>query len=301
MRRKKTGKILLAVLMVLVMSLGSTLAGFAAPILGNAGFESGDFTDWMLYLPAGAEADVVDSYLEYEPIEGEYFAIIKTDGPGSYSTLSQTVMAEAGDIIEGFAFFDYEDYHPYNDNAKVTIQWGCMEAIVYEQQGSWLENYENTPWEYWCFVVPEAGMYTVVAKISNSLDSVLDSYMGLDTVNTAEIDMDIKPGDPNYINLTQQGKLPIGILGSETFDVMEIVPETIRIGEVGLYEKQNGKLMFAFEDVNWDGYMDMICHFSVVELVDAGELNECTMGLTLTGSLLDPGYYFCAFDEVIIE
>lgn len=56
------------------------------------------------------------------------------------------------------------------------------------------------------------------------------------------VDIDIKPGsDPNSINLGEQGLLPVAILGSSTFDVSTIHPETIAIGGVDVAERGSPK------------------------------------------------------------
>jgi hypothetical protein len=91
----------------------------------NVGFEMGDFTDWTVYVPYGGSALVVQShytgYNWYYPMDGAYFARLKTDGPGSYTYLRQTVYLSAGQTISGWAAFDAQDYMPFNDNAMVRI------------------------------------------------------------------------------------------------------------------------------------------------------------------------------------
>src|SRR5439155_10688183 len=98
-------------------------------------------TGWTAVIPVGGSIDVVTSYnaivsgnwdtgypngqpgspVTYSPVDGSQFAVLKTDGPGSFTTLSQTFTANAGDRITGWAFFDAADYMPYNDHAEVVI------------------------------------------------------------------------------------------------------------------------------------------------------------------------------------
>lgn len=106
-----------------------------------------------------------------------------------------------------------------------------------------------------------------------------------------EVYVDIKPGsDPNSINLGKHGLLPVAILGSPEFDVETINPETIELGGVSLAErgsKKKLKLAFSLEDVNGDGFTDMITFFDVQTLVIGGVLEDTTVVLTLTATLHD--------------
>ena len=109
-----------------------------------------------------------------------------------------------------------------------------------------------------------------------------------------EVNIDIKPGsDPNSICLSDQGNLPIAILGTEDFDVTTIDPETILLGGVDLAERgspKRPKLAYSFEDASGpggtpDGYLDLMAFFSVQELITANALTEDTTALTLDANL----------------
>ena len=79
-----------------------------------------------------------------------------------------------------------------------------------------------------------------------------------------EVGLDVKPGAvPNAINVSSKGNIPVAILSSGTFyapgDVdlsfplmfggMSMQPSLIRCNAAG-------------EDVNYDGYVDLVCHFA---------------------------------------
>lgn len=106
-----------------------------------------------------------------------------------------------------------------------------------------------------------------------------------------EVDIDVKPGSyPNSICLSDQGNLPVAILGTEDFDVTQVDPETINVGGVYLTTRgsmKKPKLAYSLEDVNEDGYLDLMSFFDVQELIDAGVLAEDTTALTLTAELYD--------------
>jgi len=106
-----------------------------------------------------------------------------------------------------------------------------------------------------------------------------------------DVEIDIKPGsDPNSINLGEHGVLPVAILGSPEFDVAIINPETIELGGVSVAargSKKAPKLAYSLEDVDGDGYIDMMTFFDVQELVSIGALTGETTELLLTAALYD--------------
>ena len=76
------------------------------------------------------------------------------------------------------------------------------------------------------------------------------------------VSIDIKPGGlPNSINSKNQGSIPVAILSSATFDAPTEVNETsLTFGRTG----NEASLRFCSptpEDVNADGFLDMVCHF----------------------------------------
>ena len=157
----------------------------------NPSFETGDLSGWIVSLPLGGEAVAVTSYTTVPPVSpmvytafsGSYFARIKTNGPGSYSTVSQTFSAAAGDKISGWAWFVANDYMPFDDNAHVHIKLGAtVLATVFSASVSSIGDYGQTPWTYWEYTFTASGTYTVEAHLANVRDSAVDSQMGLDAV-----------------------------------------------------------------------------------------------------------------------
>ena len=78
---------------------------------------------WLCYCDYQLPMVLPERFLSL-PKHGSYFALLKTDGSGSYTTLSQSFYASAGDKICGWAFFKAEDYMPYNDSCAVYIKRG---------------------------------------------------------------------------------------------------------------------------------------------------------------------------------
>jgi len=97
---------------------------------------------------------------------------------------------------------------------------------------------------------------------------------------TIPITIDIKPGsDVNPINLRSQGTTPVAILGTETFDVTTVDVTAVRFAGAPIRVKPNGTLQYSYEDVNDDGIIDLVMHFSTQAL----DLDENSTEATLTG------------------
>lgn len=110
------------------------------------------------------------------------------------------------------------------------------------------------------------------------------------------VGIDIKPGSfPNSINLANGGNVPVAIFGSESFDVATIDLVTVTLAYAGVIIKKNGTPMASLEDVNGDGYMDMVVHFKTTEL----GLSETDTEAVLNGSTTD-GTAFTGTDSVRI-
>jgi hypothetical protein len=103
---------------------------------------------------------------------------------------------------------------------------------------------------------------------------------GTGVVPVLQVEIDIKPGEgPNCLNPESLGRTPIAVLGSEVFDASLIDRETVSIAGVPA-------LTHALEDVNGDGWIDLVVHFSTRDLNGAGLLTDGAE-LTLGGMLLD--------------
>lgn len=137
-----------------------------------------------------------------------------------------------------------------------------------------------------------AGDYTVHLTVTDK-----DGGVGMDelslTVPYIGIDIDIMPGtDLNPVNLKKKGRLPVAILGSADLDVADIDPSSLTLGDetdldTPIGQKKNGTYEAYLEDVNEDGFMDLVTMFPVTELVGDGDLTELSSELVLRGFLAD--------------
>jgi hypothetical protein len=82
-----------------------------------------------------------------------------------------------------------------------------------------------------------------------------------------KVDIDVKPGDePNYINTRSEGKTPVAILSTASFDAGAINPATIKVAGAGVNLRRNDTLASSLEDVNGDGLLDLVVHVNTKAL-----------------------------------
>jgi hypothetical protein len=168
----------IVVLLILIINLTTSLKQAQASII-NGSFETGDLTGWTAS-PAGL-VSVVSSYDTFTPVHGNFFALLEAGaGTGVYTTLSQTFSANAGDTILGWAFFQANDYMPYNDDAYVRIVQGNL--ILFSSSVSAVGDYGFTPWTFFAYTFPSSGTFTIEAGVRNVEDNALSSVLGLDYV-----------------------------------------------------------------------------------------------------------------------
>jgi hypothetical protein len=83
--------------------------------------------------------------------------------------------------------------------------------------------------------------------------------------------IDIKPGSyPNSINTGSRGTVPVAILSTPDFDAATVDPTTVTLAGASVKMKKKNKPMASLEDVNQDGYMDLMVHIDTRQL----ELNK---------------------------
>ncbi|MBE0526754.1 MAG: hypothetical protein IH631_07415, partial [Candidatus Thorarchaeota archaeon] len=92
-----------------------------------------------------------------------------------------------------------------------------------------------------------------------------------------QIEIDIKPCSLlNPINLKSQGKVVVAILTTDDFDASSVNPVTVEF--VGA-----SPVKWQFNDVDYDGDMDMLLHFNTQDL----DLTKDSTDATLTGETSD--------------
>jgi hypothetical protein len=102
-----------------------------------------------------------------------------------------------------------------------------------------------------------------------------------------QVDIDIKPGsDTNPINLKSRGVIPVAILGTTDFDVTEVDRATLAFGPGGATPAH--KALGHVEDVNDDGYDDLISHYRTQETsLSASDTEACVTATLIDGTPIE--------------
>ncbi len=182
----------------------------------NGSFETGDLTGWSAVIPVGGSINIVGSHTDpmtysdwggptvygttsWTPTEGNVFALLKTDGPGSITQLYQSFTAAAGDTLTFDYFWDSQDFVPYDDTCTGKLLSGegidgpVVAELFYHNVGSSYYgsgmgtdpgNFYGTPWISVSYDITTAGTYTLLITNMNAIDSGHDSYVGIDNVFT---------------------------------------------------------------------------------------------------------------------
>ena len=102
------------------------------------------------------------------------------------------------------------------------------------------------------------------------------------------VTIDVKPGSAtNPVSVRAGGTLPVAVLSTADFDARTIVVSSLRLNgqEVAIRSKtQGGGYMASYEDVNGDGRLDLVVHFTVKQVV-----SSATTSATLIGTSTEVG------------
>lgn len=158
-----------------------------------------------------ADGTVVPSYT-YLPTDGNYFLMLEsgTASTNTWRTFTQLITFSANDVlsgnnvISGYAAFDWNDYDPFFDAARVRITGTNVDDIAWYKSG---ESFPNkmpppndpppyyisdayAPWELWTWIAPTAGTYTLEYGVTNTSppgtsDSAISSYAYFDAIPAA--------------------------------------------------------------------------------------------------------------------
>jgi hypothetical protein len=184
-------------------------------------------------------------------------------------------------LMKGFGAFGIEEI----EVSGVSVDWfqDFADDLLPRQQadGSW-------PWDPW------GGSVLATEWALLTLEKIAPPPVEI------QVPVDIKPTScRNPINTKDKGVLPVAILGTEDFDVMEIDPESVRLMGIAPlrwayedvatpYEPYIGKEgAFACTTEGPDGYLDLVFHFKTQEVVAAlVDVNDGdVIVIPLTGNL----------------
>jgi hypothetical protein len=116
--------------------------------------------------------------------------------------------------------------------------------------------------------------------------SYVDLEVRADIPPVLRVSIDIKPGSfPNSINPKSQGVIPVAILTTDSFDATTVDPATVLFGVTGTAA---APVHSSLEDVDADGDIDMILHFTTQSTnVQCGDTSASLTGKTFTGQMIE--------------
>lgn len=144
------------------------------------------------------------------------------------------------------------------------------------------------------FIVDELGVTPLEianAKLSvlmNGVPTVIEPMITNGSFRTppTPLPIDIKPGSvENPVNIKDQGVIPVALLTTPLFDASRVDLSSIRFGRTGVEAAPVGYPKGgALEDVDGDGDLDNVFHFSVQQTgIMAGDTQAKLTGLTILG------------------
>jgi len=138
--------------------------------------------------------------------------------------------------------------------------------------------------------VPDS-LATEVKGINNSsqivglyadTDQRVHCFFATPTSEQITVVVDIKPGNgTNPINPRSNGKVPVAILTTDTFDATTVDAGTVRFGATGA---EAAPVRVATEDVDHDGLSDLLLHFNTQDTgIECGATSLSLTGQTFSG------------------
>ena len=109
------------------------------------------------------------------------------------------------------------------------------------------------------------------------------------TPSVLTVAINIKPGEvPNPIKPTSKGNTPVAILSSADFDAPSQVDRaSLTFGRTG-DEQSLAFCTNSAEDVNGDGRLDLVCHFTTsLTGFQSGDTEGVLKGKTMGGTLIE--------------
>ena len=138
----------------------------------------------------------------------------------------------------------------------------------------------------------------IIDEVNNIICAIVDSLSFFAVFEQVlEVEIDIKPGSgPNCFNINGHGVIPVAILGSATFDVLDIDNTTLLFDGLKVRVRAKKGPLCNVEDVSGDLIPDLVCPF---EDDPMNWIAAISTTATVTGTLLD-GTSFEGTDSICV-
>ena len=277
------------VLVAAASSAASTMAQSSIVLMSGGGTEKRDAAN-QFTLDGGKtwqDAYVVPPHWNYHIIPGTRYVGPSADGTGfpqqpvRYRT---TFQLPAGFTNASFAISIHADNAAtiWLNGALIGKQPQIEDPVNFNDPA---EQYKTAEQAHFL-----AGPNVLEFEIMNFGDPSAFDYFAV--VNyQLKVAIDIKPGEyPNTINLGSNGKVPVAILSSRTFDATLVDPLTVTLAGAHVAIRGRGTPMADIKDVNEDGLLDLLVHVETEALELSPEDTEAVLlgrtydGLHITGT-----------------
>jgi hypothetical protein len=218
----------------LLLLVGLANPAPAASTLVNGDFETSDTTGWTASTPGNTQ--VVTTHVtangSYQPVDGNYFALLRSGQADTPVKLSQSFFADPGMTVSGDTFFQTNDGFPFNDSGQVVVRIkedGTTVATPFNKSVSDVGDGGQTPWTHWEHTFTEPGEYTIEASVVNAIDGLVSSFVGLDAVELSSpsyaFDGFFSPVDnqPTYNEAKAGSAIPVkfSLSGDQGLEIFE--------------------------------------------------------------------------------
>jgi hypothetical protein len=278
--------------------------------VGTYGTEHECFSmnDWPIFTFAMGDADVDLLQTIAESTGGEFkelpatdlvceFLIVRSKIAGSTPGPCTTWHIGPLEIVRFFANVPSDQ-----ENASWAISWSGSDVELSLQTPSGrvinretiaedVTHDKGEAFEIYSVSNPEPGEWEVKLyglDVPPEGEDVVFSFTSI-PMAVKEIDIDVKPDTKiNVINIGSRGVFPVALFGDEEFDVIEIDQSTLTLSGASPIAKGKSGRIGEFEDVNLDGYLDLVVSFSTVDLVllESDKLSENEYIVELNGQTL---------------
>jgi hypothetical protein len=172
--------------LVCLVALVATAAANAAPIV------NGDFNNGLSgWLGGSGTTSSYPGFFGADPgpsPTGNPYGYQTAGAAGNTQFLFQTFQGNGGQWVSFDWFFSAEDYLPYNDDGFAFLynfDTNTYEQFTFESVGS-VGDFGTSGWQSFNAFIPTNGNYGVGVAVTNSIDSVNSSIVGIDNVKNPE-------------------------------------------------------------------------------------------------------------------
>jgi hypothetical protein len=258
-----------------------------------------------------ANASTLSEVEDNHPLQSAQYLTINTASGISINGAIGQVNGDANSDLDFFEFYAREGDVVDLDIANGMGGEQSVDTViaVYDEYGNLLRLNDDEVWgagdsRIEKFNPPATGRYIVGVSnfprfftqngevMNAAFDNSGDYSLTISGISAAtkQVNIDIKPGmkkEDAPLNPRSKGKIPVAILSEQGFSPMNIDTSRLYFGKTGT-ENSLHKCLPQGKDINRDGDLDLVCHFSTKDAkFDYGSLEGVVTGYTIDGTAFE--------------